>query len=201
MKFLLAVPALALALSTSASAAIVTVSAMPTTPWEELSTQTALAAIDYMPLATTGVTGARFVVPGPTVVPDATAPAFFVNFVSAGPNQGGVPCYQCVSGDSGFNLGLPAPLNYVYSGYYWQYNVAWTNLHFTGTCTVAVVITSGTKVLEGAHSPVPGIGGGVGSFDWGFALAPISFKGPAVLAGKVTCGKVASVAKTKLIFQ
>lgn len=200
MKFLLAAPALALALAAPASAAIVVTGAMPTTPWEELSTQTALAVIDSVPAATSGVTVSHVLYPDAKVTPDAGTPGFFVNFVAAGPNQNGVPCFDCVPGDTGFNLAVPAPFNYVAPNYYWQYNVSWTNIRYSGTCRVAIAITEGSHVLEGAFSVVPGIAG-TGSFDWAFVRAPLNYHGPAILLGKVTCGTHASEAKAKLIFE
>jgi hypothetical protein len=199
MKFLLAVPALALALAAPASAEVVVTGAMPTTPWEELSTRTALAVIDSVPLATSGVTGSHVLIPGARVTPDAGTPGFFINFVAAGPNQAGVPCYGCVA-PSGDGLGLPPPQNYVYSNYYWQYNVSWTNIRYSGPCRVAIAITEGSHVLEGAYSVLPSISG-LGSFDWGFLRAPLNYHGPAILLGKITCGKHASEAKAKLIFE
>jgi hypothetical protein len=200
MKFLLAVPALALALAAPASAAVVTTGDITTSAWEDLSTQTAQAVIDSVPAATSGVTVTRFLVPGAKVTPDAGSPGFFINFVTAGPNQNGVPCYGCVA-PSGDGLGLPPPLNYVYSGYYWQFNVSWTNIRYTGTCRAAIAITNGKHVIEGAYSVIPGIGGGIGSYDWGWARPPVNYNGPAVLLGKITCGTHASEAKTKLIFE
>jgi hypothetical protein len=60
---------------------------------------------------------------------------------------------------------------------------------------------NGKHVIEGAYSVIPGIGGGIGSYDWGWARPPVNYNGPAVLLGKITCGTHASEAKTKLIFE
>ena len=164
--------------------------------WQELSEQTAQRVIDSAPLATTGVTVRAFPV---SVRPAAASPTFFTNFVAAGIAQGGVPCFNCVSGVPSA-LGIPDPFNYVSSGTTMQYNVAWTNLSFVGTCTVSIAITSGKTVIDSASYKVPGISG-AGGFDIGLDRSRPTYSGNAVLTGKVKCGKPSSSVTAALIFQ
>ena len=125
MKLLVLSAALSLALPAQALAA---------PSWQKgLSEQTAQRVIDAAPPATSGVTLRSFpVFRAPSA---AKAVTFFTNFVASGIAVGGVPCFNCVSGVPSA-LGLPDPFNYVPSGTVMQYNVAWTNLTFKGTCMV-----------------------------------------------------------------
>jgi hypothetical protein len=97
-------------------------------------------------------------------------------------------------------LGIPDPFNYVSSGTTMQYNVAWSNLSFVGTCTVSIAITSGKTVIDSASYKVPGISG-AGGFDIGLDRSRPTYSGNAVLTGKVKCGKPSSSVTAALIFQ
>jgi hypothetical protein len=166
--------------------------------WQDISEQTALSAIDTAPIATSGVTVHAFPV---SVRPPtgAATPTFFANFAASGIAVGGVPCFNCVSGVPSA-LGLPDPFNYVQSNTVMQYNVAWTNLTFSGTCTVSIVITSGKTVLDKASFKVPGISG-AGGYDIGLNRNRPTYSGAALLTGKVKCGAASSSVKANLIFQ
>jgi hypothetical protein len=187
--FILAAASLALALPSAAGAA---------QSWQDLSEQTALRAIDYAPAATTGVTVRAFPV---TITPAqaAKSPAFFANFVASGIAQSGVPCFNCVSGVPSA-LGLPDPFNYVASNTVMQYNVAWTNLTYKGSCTVSIVITAAKKVIDSASFNVTGING-AGGYDIGLNRPRPTYSGPAVLTGKVKCGAPTSMVHATLMFQ
>ncbi len=189
MKLLVLSAALSLALPAQALAA---------PSWQDLSEQTAQRVIDAAPPATSGVTLRSFPV---SIGPSAAAKAvtFFTNFVASGIAVGGVPCFNCVSGVPSA-LGLPDPFNYVPSGTVMQYNVAWTNLTFKGTCMVFITITSGHTVIDSASFKVPGISG-AGGFDIGLNRGRPAYSGPALITGKVKCGKPSSSATANLIFQ
>ena len=81
-----------------------------------------------------------------------------------------------------------------------QYNVAWTNLTFDGTCTVYITITAGKTKLDSAKFTVPGVSG-AGGYDIGLDRARPTYSGPAVITGKVKCGSSSSSVKANLIFQ
>jgi hypothetical protein len=187
--FILAAASLALALPSAAGAA---------QTWEDLSEQTALRIIDSAPMATTGVSVRAFPVPV-AESQAAKATAFFANFVASGIAQSGVPCFNCVSGVPSA-LGLPDPFNYVPSNTVMQYNVAWTNLTYKGTCTVSIAITSGKKVIDSASFNVTGING-AGGYDIGLNRPRPTYSGPAIITGKVKCGTPSSSVKANLIFQ
>jgi len=124
---------------------------------------------------------------------------FFTNFVASGIAQSGVPCFGCVSGVPSA-LGLPDPFNYVPSNTVMQYNVAWSNLTFKGTCTVFITIMSGKTVLDSASAQVPGISG-AGGYDIGLNRPRPTYSGSAVLTGKVKCGTASSSATANLMYQ
>jgi hypothetical protein len=166
--------------------------------WQDVSEQTALRVIDAAPAATSGVTLRAFPVSiHPTA--EAKTPTFFTNFVASGLAIGGVPCFKCVSGVPSA-LGLPDPFNYVPSSTVMQYNVAWTNLTFKGTCTVFMTITSGHTVIDSTSFTVPGISG-AGGFDIGLNRNRPTYSGPAVITGKVKCGAASSSVTAHLLFQ
>jgi hypothetical protein len=187
--FILAAASLALALPSAAGAA---------QSWQDLSEQTALRAIDYAPVATSGVTIRAF---PETVQPSEAAKAkpFFANFVASGVAQSGVPCFGCVSGVPSA-LGLPDPFNYVSSNTIMQYNVAWTNLTYKGSCTVSIAITAGKKVIDSASFNVTGING-AGGYDIGLNRPRPTYSGAAILTGKVKCGVPSSMVHAPLVFQ
>ena len=192
MKFLaMAVVGLAAALPSSAFAA------QSWDAWYVQSAQTAERAIAITP-AVDAVGRPGFVPLNVRVQPD-TNPSFYANFVAAGLNAAGVPCYNCVNGTNG-TFGLPAPFNYVVKSSYWQYNVSWTNLTFKGTCYASFAATSGSTVISKATTKVPGVSG-AGSYDWGWVANPATFSGKALLTGKVRCGKKTSTTTANLIFQ
>jgi hypothetical protein len=166
--------------------------------WHDVSQQTAQRTIDAAPIATTGVELRAFPVPA-GVSRAAATPSFFANFVASGIATGGVPCFSCVSGVPSA-LGIPDPFNYVPSSTTMQYNVAWTNLTFKGTCTVYISITSGTKVVDSASFKVPGITS-EGGYDIGVNRPRPTYSGAALITGKVKCGAKSSSVESNLIFQ
>lgn len=91
---------------------------------QTLSTQPTLAAVlESAPEAT----GGREVFRKLAIHPDAKAPAILINFVANGPNQGGVPCINCVdTASSSDNIGMTGPSSYVLSNFTWQYALSFT---------------------------------------------------------------------------
>lgn len=127
---------------------------------------------------------------------------FLISFVEAGVAQGGVPCINCVSGaQTGDNIGLTGPGNYVPSGAAWQYSLAFTNLSFKGTCKLAWSITHGTKVIDKFSASLKLTQAG-GFVLYGLNRARPSYSGAALLTGKVQCGSgAAQTAQAPLYYQ
>jgi hypothetical protein len=170
--------------------------------WEDVSTQTALHALDVAPL----VSGPAHVAAGRiSIRPDAAAPKFLANFVAAGPAQGGVPCFSCVNGaQTSFNVGLTGPQNYIIANTVYQYTLSFTDIGLPNPtkCTLSWAIAAGRKVLDSFSATVMVTTGGGSSWLYGLNRNPPSpaHHGPAVLTGKVTCGTAQTV-KTSLYFQ
>ena len=131
--------------------------------------------------------------------PAAGTPTFIINFIATGPNQSGVPCFNCVNGASGATIGLPYPDNVVPPNYYWQYNISWTNVSFNGTCKVTLDITAGGKTLDSASANVPGISS-AGSYVWAFARLHPTYTGSATATGKIKCGSTTQKTSTTMLF-
>jgi hypothetical protein len=191
-RFALVIAAFAVALPVSASAA---------QSWEDASTQTAMQALDSAP-RTTAVAGAAAYRLPVSVSPDAAAPTVLANFAAAGPAQGGVPCFNCVSGaQTTFNIGLTGPNNYVVPApTYWQYALGFTTLKLTVTsCKLAFAIAAGHTVVGSWSYTATGLvqyGGYIYGFNERF-----TYHGAAVLTAKITCGTAKSAVKTSLYFQ
>jgi hypothetical protein len=133
--------------------------------------------------------------------PNAGARAFLMNFVANGPNQGGVPCINCVNGaSSSDNIGMTGPSSYVLAGTYWQYTISYTDISYVGNCKLAWDITSGKKTIDSFSKTIRLTSAG------GFVLYAIArprpkYSGPATLTGKVTCGKDTQSSSAPLEFQ
>lgn len=133
--------------------------------------------------------------------PNAGARAFLMNFVANGPNQGGVPCINCVNGAStSDNIGMTGPSSYVLAGTYWQYTISYTDISYVGICKLAWAITSGKRTIDSFSKSLRLTSAG------GFVLYSIArprpkYSGPAVLTGKVTCGRDAQSSSAPLEFQ
>ena len=143
---------------------------------------------------------ARTEIHSQNVRPAVASPTFIINFIATGPNQSGVPCFNCVNGASGATIGLPYPDNVVPANYYWQYNISWTNVSFNGTCKVTLEITAGAKKLDSTSANVTGITS-AGSYDWAFARLHPTYTGLATAEGKVKCGTTTQKTSTTMIFQ
>jgi hypothetical protein len=163
-----------------------------------LSNKTALAALDSAPsVATPSRAITRHVA---TIHPDAKAPPFLINFVTAGPDVGGVPCISCVnSASTPANIGLSAPENYVETGAVWQYAMSFTDITFKGNCKLAWSIAAGKKVIDSFSTKTSAKAGTFKMF--GFDRNRPSYSGSAVLMGKVTCGPTSQTTQTTLYFQ
>ena len=133
--------------------------------------------------------------------PDVNAPAFLINFVADGPNQGGVPCINCVNGAStSGNVGMTGPSSYVVSNFVWQYEISFTDISYKGSCKLAWAITAGKKTVDSfSHTlNIPSEGGFV---LYAIARNRPKYSGPATLTGKVTCGKGSQSLQVPLQFQ
>ena len=135
--------------------------------------------------------------------PNAGTRAFLMNFVANGPNQGGVPCINCVNGAStSDNIGMTGPSSYVLTGRVWQYTISFTDISYHGNCKLVYDIASGKKTID-KFSKTLGI---PASAEGGFILYSIprprpKYSGPATFTGTVTCGKDTQSAAAPLEFQ
>jgi len=177
-------------------ASTLTEPALATQSWDDLTLKTALNALATAPQAS-GVRGAFVSSPRPA---DTGAPLFIVNFVSAGGNQTGVPCINCVEGGATPNIGLPMPYNAVGSGTTMTYTLSTSINSASGTCTAAVSVAAGKTKLFAASDKLTGLSGGPGTIELWFTQAPITYTGVAILAGKLTCNGQTSVVKAPLLF-
>ena len=127
------------------------------------------------------------------------APTFIINFIATGPNQSGVPCFNCVGGASGYTLGIPVPDNEEPVNYYWQYNISWTNISFVGSCKVTLQLMGGNKVVDTVSTTVKNIHG-AGPLDWAFARPHPAYSGLGTATGKVKCGSSTQSVSTTMLF-
>lgn len=157
------------------------------------------AVLDSAPPAA----GGNLLVRKLSIRPDAAAPATLMNFVADGPNEGGVPCINCVNGASSpDNVGMTGPSSYVLSNRYWQYALSFTDIKYKGKCRLAWAITAAKKMIDSFSSTInlpP-------SAEGGFVLLALSrarpkYSGPATLTGKYTCGKEAASQQAPLWFE
>ncbi len=133
--------------------------------------------------------------------PDAAAPALIMNFVANGPNQGGVPCINCVNGaSSGDNIGLTGPSSYVRTNTFWQYEISFTDVSYKGKCKVSWTIVSGNKTIDSFSSSFNLTTAG-GFVIYAVARSRPKYSGPATLTGKYACGKNTASAQAPLYFE
>ena len=147
------------------------------------------------------VSGARFAMHKIVVAGKRKLPGFLINFVANGPSQGGVPCASCVNGASTTNnLGLTGPSSYVLKNFYWEYQISFSDLTYVGKCKLAWGITAGKTVLD-KFSTTATIKSAGGWYIYFFSRPRVKYSGPALLIGKVTCGKSAQTLQAPLEFQ
>ena len=159
------------------------------------------ATVDAVLDSAPEVGGGHLVFQKTSIRPDANAPAFLINFVTDGPNQGGVPCINCVNGaSSSDNVGMTGPTSYVLSNFVWQYEISFTDISYKGSCKLAWAITAGKKTVDSfSHTlNIPSAGGFV---LYAIARSRPKYSGPATLTGKVTCGKGPQSLQVPLQFQ
>lgn len=173
-----------------------TAPALATESWDDLTMTTALHGLAAAPAAP----GVRVAYIRSPRKPDAGAPSFIVNFVTAGWSQTGVPCINCVAGGATPNLGLPAPYNAAGAGTTMQYVLSLSINTASGTCTAAVTVAAGNKKLYSASDTLTGLSGGPGTIELFFSQAPISYTGPAIVAGKLTCNGMTGVVRAPVLF-
>jgi hypothetical protein len=136
-----------------------------------------------------------------SIQPDAGTPAILINFVANGPNQGGVPCIDCVNGAStGDNIGMTGPSSYVLANTYWQYALSFTDIKYIGKCRLGWTITSGKTTIDSFGATINLTSSG------GFVLYAIArprpkYSGPATLTGRVVCGREKPSLQAPLYFQ
>jgi hypothetical protein len=169
-----------------------------TVPGESASIPSSIdAVLDSAP----EVAGGHFAFQKFSVRPDAKAPPMLMNFVSNGPNQGGVPCINCVLGaSSGDNIGMTGPSSFVLKNAGWQYEMSFTDISVTGKCKLAWAITSDKKTID-SFSATLNLTSAGGFVLFGVARNRPKYSGPATLTGKATCGKNSGKLNAPLYFQ
>ncbi len=166
--------------------------------WEDVSLQTAQAAIQAAP---TVAGGFGFVQPL-DLQPRETAPLFLAGSLGAGPAQTGVPCIACVKKvPTKNNIGLTGPSNYVPTGAVWQYTLSMTDITFVGGCKLSWAISAGRKVIDTFASPTITFKTGGGYALYGYNRNRPNYSGPAILLGKVLCGGIPSSTQMNIYFQ
>jgi hypothetical protein len=156
-----------------------------TQSWQDASAQTAVWALATAPLVTTEPKAAMMRMPA---TPDTGALPYIIGFVTVGPDQTGVPCFNCVNGaQTTFNIGLTAPYNYIESGEAALFTIALTNISNTSNCTLSWAITSGAKTID-HFSYILKAPQKQSSYVVGFDRNRPSFTGQALLTGKLDCG-------------
>ncbi|HEV3090510.1 MAG TPA: hypothetical protein VGX91_03600 [Candidatus Cybelea sp.] len=147
------------------------------------------------------VSGGREVFKRLPIHPNAGSPPILINFLANGPNQGGVPCINCVNGAStSDNVGMTGPSSYVLSNFVWQYALSFTDISYKGKCKLSWAIAAGQKTIDSFSASLNLTSAG------GFVLYAVArprpkYSGAATLAGKVTCGKTAQSLKAPLQFE
>jgi hypothetical protein len=146
-------------------------------------------------------TGGVLVFQRASIRPDAGAPALMMNFVANGPNQGGVPCINCVYGaSSSDNVGLTGPSSYVLSNTYWQYSISFTDVSYKGKCKVSWTIKSGKKTVDSFSASFNLTSSG-GFVLYAMARSRPNYSGPATLTGTYACGKNSGSTQEPLYFE
>jgi len=128
-----------------------------------------------------------------------SASVLIPGFVTATPNQTGLPCIDCVnSSDPPNTLGLSIPDNYIASGVSTNYFFNFTALSYHGTCrvTISATTTAGTTLFS---QQVPVSVQADTSNDVYVTGVANGFSGSAVLSGKAVCGK-RSIAITAALY-
>lgn len=165
---------------------------------QSLSARTSLDAIlDAAP----EVSGGRMIRKSASIRPAVGVPPILLNFIADGPNQGGVPCIDCVYGaSSSDNIGMTGPSSYVLANYVWQYEVSFTDISYKGKCKLAWAIANGNKTIDSFSATINLTSSG------GFVLYAVArprpkYSGPATVTGKVTCGKTSASQSAPLQFE
>ena len=147
------------------------------------------------------ISGGRLTFQKLTIHPNAGSPAILMNFIANGPNQGGVPCINCVNGaSSNDNVGMTGPSSYVLSNTYWQYDISFTDISYKGKCKVAFAITSGKKTIDSFSASFTLTNAG-GFVLYGIARSRPNYSGSATVTGSYTCGKNTGSTAEPLYFQ
>jgi hypothetical protein len=167
--------------------------------WEDGSIATALRAADTAPGAPAGFAGRSIAEPRADAGARATR-AFFTNFIATMPTASNVPCTNCVNGTQANTLGIEIPDNDIASGASQTFLVSWTSQTFKGTCKVAVSVASGSTAIESFSHTFTNLPAG-GSYLASFQSQPVTYTGPAIAVGKVTCGGTSSSSQTPVVFQ
>jgi hypothetical protein len=92
------------------------------------------------------------------------------------------------------------PYNAAGAGTTMQYVLSLSINSASGTCTAAVTVAAGKTKLYAASQTLSGLSGGPGTIEVFFTQAPITYTGPAMVAGKLTCNGLTSVVRAPLLF-
>ena len=136
------------------------------------------------------------------IKPDAGAPPLIMNFIANGPNQGGVPCINCVNGaSSADNVGLTGPSSYVVSNFTWQYEISFTDLSYKGKCKVSWMIVAPNKKTVDSFSASFTLTSAGGFVLYAVPRSRPSYSGAATVTGKYVCGKSSASSQEPIYFE
>lgn len=188
----------------SAAAALAACSSSPnagSVPPAAVQRASSTASLDAVLSAAPEANGGTLIFHKVSMHPSANTPAFLINFVTDGPNQGGVPCIGCVGGASTkYNVGMTGPSSYVLSNFVWQYELSFTDISYKGSCKLAWAITNGKNTIDSFSKTLKLTSAG-GFVLYGVARSRPKYSGPATLTGKVTCGNGSQSLKVPLQFE
>lgn len=120
-------------------------------------------------------------------------------FVSASPDESGLPCVGCVNSSSPSNtLGMSLPYNYIASGVEMNYLDNLTLLNYNGSCNFTIEATSGQTILFSGKGVVSLVANASNTISVTGTLN--GYSGPALLTTKVVCAKAAAVSTATLYF-
>jgi hypothetical protein len=152
--------------------------------WDAVSYATAMTAMQHAPATLVTWSSARL----PAAAPDVATPPMVGSYVATVLNITGTPCFNCVNGSTSGTFGTGDPLGYVNTtlsalGVLFVY----FDVSYTGSCTVSVALTQGTKTLASGSGSASFSPGGV--YDSMLKVTRAStWHGTALMTGKLVCG-------------
>jgi hypothetical protein len=184
-------------------ALVVSTSAIAQTADDAAVEQAALAAIAATPVTADAAVTTTVLAPLADLAP-ATAPAIIASMIVPSPVQTGVPCFSCAPSPTPLtdSLGLSVPYAYIPTTFTTvQYTLEWTDLSYSGSCTVSFALMQGTTKLDSASGTVTGaVPSSIGASAF-TRTRKAKDHGAATLVGKVKCGTNTATVKSSVYLQ